>query len=343
MGIPEPRFGVVYDFRNPPNSGFDNASLYSETLRQVEWLESLGLDLVWFTEHHFVDDGYLPSCIPVASAMAARTERVRFCSNICLMPFQNALRWAEDLAVLDNLSNGRVEVGIGMGYAPHEFRAFGFPVSRRLSLTEEGIEILRRAFTGERFSFTGKRYQIDGARVTPGYVQEGGPPLWLAITAPQSAARAAEFRMNILPQGGRERTIDPYRKMCTAAGEDPMEQRVGIIRGCLPTLDPERDGAKIRSAERYRMQFYESLAQQAKRNIWEGEDVIPQGYIIGSADDCVARLVEFMQRYGVTDVVTWGLPPGMTFDEIAPSLESFSTEVVPRVRAELRTGLHALQ
>ena len=74
--------------------------------------------------------------------------------------FNHPMRLAEDLAVLDNLSGGRVEIGVGMGYAPHEFRGFGFPVSRRLSLTDEGLEVLTRAFTGEPFSFTGKRYQF---------------------------------------------------------------------------------------------------------------------------------------------------------------------------------------
>ena len=73
---------------------------------QVAWLDGLGLDLVWFTEHHFVDDGYLPSWIPVAAAMAARTRRVRFSCDVCLLPFNHPLRLAEDLAVLDNISGG---------------------------------------------------------------------------------------------------------------------------------------------------------------------------------------------------------------------------------------------
>ncbi len=182
------RFGVAYDFRNPPDSGIDNPSLYAAILEQVAWLDGLGLDLAWFTEHHFVDDGYLPSWVPIAGAMAARTKRIRFNTDICLLPFNHPIRLAEDLAVLDNLSNGRVEIGCGMGYAPHEFRGFGMPVSRRVSLTDEGVEVLKRCFTGERFSFHGKRYQFDDVRITPGYVQPGGPPLWLA-----AMSRAARF------------------------------------------------------------------------------------------------------------------------------------------------------
>ncbi len=161
---PALRLGVVYDFRNPPDSGIPTPRLYAEILDQVAWLDGLGLDLVWFTEHHFVDDGYLPSWTPVAGAMAARTERVRFSSDICLLPFTHPVRLAEDLAVLDNLSGGRIEIGVGMGYAPHEFRGFGIPLPQRLSRTEEGLEVLRRCFTGERFSFHGKRYDFDDVR-----------------------------------------------------------------------------------------------------------------------------------------------------------------------------------
>src|SRR5438132_13625654 len=220
------RLGVVYDFRNPPDSGIATERLYAEILDQVAWLDGLGLDLVWFTEHHFVDDGYLPSWTPVAGGMAARTSCVRFSSVICLLPFANPVRLAEDLAVLDNLSGGRVELGVGMGYAPHEFRGFGIPLPQRLSRMEEGLEVLRRCFTGERFSFHGKRYDFDDVVIRPRYVQPGGPPLWIAALSASGAARAARF--------------------------DPSERRVGIIRSCFVTDDPERDWPPVRAAEKYR-------------------------------------------------------------------------------------------
>ena len=110
--MPQPlRLGAVYDFRNPPESGMRTPDFYAAIMDQVSWLDQLGLDLIWFTEHHFVDDGYLPSWIPVASAMAARTRHARFSCDVCLLPFNHPIRLAEDLAVLDNLSNGRVEIG----------------------------------------------------------------------------------------------------------------------------------------------------------------------------------------------------------------------------------------
>ena len=91
----ELRIGVCYDFRNPPDSGVSHQRLYEEVLAQVQWLDAIGADLVWFTEHHFVEDAYLPSWVPVAGAMAAVTERVRFGTDICLMPFNHPVRLAE--------------------------------------------------------------------------------------------------------------------------------------------------------------------------------------------------------------------------------------------------------
>ena len=126
--------------------------------------------------------------------MAALTKHVRFSTDICLLPFNNPVRLAEDLAVLDNISNGRVEVGFGMGYVPDEFKGFGLPVSRRLSLMEEGLDVLKLCFSGERFDYHGKRYYFDGVRITPEYVQAGGPPIWLAATTHASAKPRGSLR-----------------------------------------------------------------------------------------------------------------------------------------------------
>src|SRR5260370_30574230 len=108
--------------------------------------------------------------------MAARSRHVRFSCTVCILPFNHPIRLAEAVPVLDNISGGRVEIGVGMGYAPHEFHGFGLPVARRASLTDGGIAVLKRAFTGEKFPFSGNRYTFQAARVTPGYVLPGAPP-----------------------------------------------------------------------------------------------------------------------------------------------------------------------
>ena len=312
---PPLRVGTVYDFRNTPESGMDMPSLYAAIMDQVVMLDGLGLDLVWFTEHHFLDDGYLPSWVPMAGAIAARTKRVRLSSDVCLLPFNHPLRLAEDLAVLDNISNGRIDVGVGMGYAPHEFRGFGLPVSRRVSLTDEGIEVLRHCFTGEKFSFHGKRYDFDDVVIRPRYVQPGGPPLWIAAMSEPGAQRAVRNDSNFLPQGAREKVLDPWRAMLKASGRNPDSYRVGIIRSCLVTDDAEREWPAVRAAERYRGQVYrsfnkdESAAGGVSGNTRDAS--IPQTWVVGNVEHCVKELTSFVREYGITDLVTWAVPPGM--------------------------------
>ena len=331
------RLGVAYDFRNPSASGMSHQSLYAAIMEQVAWLDGLGLDLVWFTEHHFIEDGYLPSWIPVASAMAARTRHVRFSCDVCLLPFNHPIRLAEDLAVLDNISGGRVEIGVGMGYAPHEFRGFGLPVSRRVSLTDEGIAVLRLAFTGEKFSFAGKRYNFHDVTITPGYVQPGGPPLWVAAMSEPGALRAARFGANLLPQGPRAPSLDAWAATLRADGRDPASYRIGIIRSCLVTDDRERDWGAVRIAERRRMEVYNRFREEAGGHGGVAgitdEQRIPQTWVVGNVDHCVAELAAFIEEYGLTDIVTWAVPPGMRPEEMSASLERFARDVAPRLRA----------
>jgi len=337
---PPLRVGVVHDFRNTAATGMTNAAMYAALMEQVVWLDGIGLDLVWFTEHHFLDDGYLPSWIPVASAMAARTKHARFSCDVCLLPFNHPIRLAEDLAVLDTLSNGRVELGVGMGYAPHEFKGFGLPVSRRVSLTDEGIAVLKLAFTGEKFSFRGKRYDFQDVTIRPGYVQAGGPPLWVAAMSEAGAQRCARADANLLPQGPRSTALDPWRAELTATGRDPDKYRVGIIRSCLVTDDPDRDWPAVRQAERYRMSTYARFQQDLGSGAGAGgvrgnteEARIPQAWVVGNVEHCVAELTAFVKEYGITDLVTWAVPPGLTPDQMNPSLERYFRDVVPRLKA----------
>ena len=330
------RFGVMYDCRRRPGDETPMATIYAQHLEQAVLADQLGLDMVWFTEHHFLADGYLPAFQPLAGAIAARTERIRISTDIVILPFYHPIRLAEEMAVLDNISNGRMELGIGMGYVPGEFEAFGVEIRHRPSITEESVEILRRCWADGPFSFRGKRYQVPEIDVHPKPVQAGGPPLWMAAMRKPGAERAARLGCHLLPQTSRSETIDPWVEAVCAGGGDPSDFRVGLIRSFLVTDDPERDWPAWRSAERYRMEAYNTFFKETPDDYgkgWREADAIPQNVFVGDADACVVEIERMRREFGITDIVSAGLPPGVDPAFMAGNLERLANDVLPRVRA----------
>ena len=161
------RLSVWYDFRNPARWRRPWPELYRETLDQAAHAEQLGFSSIWLSEHHFSEEGYLPSLTAVLGALAMRTSRARLGTAVLLAPLHHPLRLAEDLAVLDQLSGGRLDVGLAPGYKPDEFAVLGVSKAERGARTDETIEILKLAWSGERFSYAGKHFTFDDVIVAP--------------------------------------------------------------------------------------------------------------------------------------------------------------------------------
>ncbi|MEM7095341.1 MAG: LLM class flavin-dependent oxidoreductase [Actinomycetota bacterium] len=332
METPEFRFGLMYDCRRTPDGALTMTEVYDATIAQSELADQLGFDHVWFTEHHFLEDGYLPAFQPLAGAIAARTERIRISTDIALLPLYHPIRLAEELAILDHISHGRIDLGIGMGYVPKEFEAFGVPLKNRVSMTEEGIQILRLAWGDGPFSFHGKRYRLDDIDVHPKPVQPGGPPLWIAAMSTPGAMRASRFGTNLLPQGKRADVLDPWRE----ATPDHASKRVGIIRSFYVSDDRERDWPIIKTAERFRMGIYDHFMDATPDDYgWREPGGIPQAAFMGTADECVEEIVSFVQAFGITDIASSGLPPGVAPEFMEANLDRLANDVLPRVRARL--------
>ena len=134
--------GILFMFRNPPFNSTDWASIYRHELDHAVAAETLGYDHVWLSEHHFVEDGYSPSVLPIAAAIAARTERVRIGTYVLLLPLHNPVRVAEDAATVDVISNGRFDLGMGLGYRPGEFTGMGISSKERGARLAEGLPLV---------------------------------------------------------------------------------------------------------------------------------------------------------------------------------------------------------
>src|SRR5207244_6575845 len=175
----------------PPGSSRTFTQEYREIVDMARLAEALGFESAWVSEHHGSGDGYMPSLLPTLAAFAAATERIKLGTGVLLTPFHHPLRLAEDAATVDLISGGRLILGLGLGWREEEFRMFGMPLASRVRRTTETVEILRRAWTGERFSFQGRVHTFDQVRVTPPPAREGGPPIYLGGRAERSITRAA--------------------------------------------------------------------------------------------------------------------------------------------------------
>ena len=187
------RLSLRYDMRQP-SFGASSEALYKAVLDQCDWADRLGFNRVQLGEHHGAEDGYLPSSIVLASAIAARTRTIEIHLSALLIPMHHPLRLAEDLAVADIVSGGRLAITAGMGYRPHEFEMLGVDYVRRLKIFLDGIAVLQKAWTGEPFIFEGRT-----VCVTPKPLQQGGPRITMGGSTEMSARRAARMGLDYAP------------------------------------------------------------------------------------------------------------------------------------------------
>ena len=178
--------------QDPPD-GQNIAGLIDELLEQADVCEEVGFDGFFFTEHHQQQDGYLPAPVLMAGMVGARTHRIKVGTCVLLAPLYHPIRLAEDIAVIDQATRGRMIAAVGIGYQPDDFDAFGVPVKQRARRTEECVEILRHAWSGKPFTYDSKFHTIENVRVTPPAYQDGGPPIWLAGWVPAGLQRAGRL------------------------------------------------------------------------------------------------------------------------------------------------------
>src|SRR5918998_5926853 len=211
-------------------------------------VEESGLDSAWVSEHHFAGDGYLPALVPMLAAMAAVTERIELGTGVVLAPFHDPIRLAEDFAVADQLSNGRLVCGLGIGWRDEEFREFGVAQSSRAGRLREIVEILRRAWRDERFDFDGRYYSYSGVAVTPKPARV--PPILVggfADTAIKRAGRIADGYIS--SRVDTSRAAVAFRMAAEERGKAGLEgpPRVAILHNAFVTEAPERDWPMVRA------------------------------------------------------------------------------------------------
>lgn len=225
------------DLRSPAFAG-ENPLLYRDGLEMAAIADALGFDHCMLSEHHGAEDGYLPSPLVYGAAVAARTRRMRLRISAIILPLHDPLRVAEDVAVLDRIAEGRLELVLVAGFLPREFAMFGRDILTRARTLEDNVAVLRQAWTGEAFTFRGAT-----VRVTPRPWQSGGPPLLLGGATPAAARRAARCGDGFVP--GLMGLWETYAASCHELGKQAGPEPVFGPLAIFVSEDPETTWQRI--------------------------------------------------------------------------------------------------
>lgn len=341
------RFGVIFDFVNPGPWRRRSPAVYAESLALAEAAELLGYDSLWLTEHHFTEDENAPSSLVLAAAIAARTRRIRIGTWALLLPLHDPLRVAEDALVVDQIADGRFELGVAAGYRVEEFRGFGVARGERARRMEEGLAVLQQAFHGERFSFHGEFHDYQDVRVSPGPAR-GSLKLYSGGQAVGPCARAARHRCHFLPSGSYVQPLwDAYAAELRRQGEEPAAYDMVGYFPWFVSEDPERTAALLEPHLAYRTSVYRRWyagaadtgggAAFADTALVARSDPAVSG-IIGTPEQIEAAIREFCSRAPYTEVISWASPCGAPAELAEESLRLFAERVLPRLRDLARQG-----
>lgn len=332
------RVGVQLDMRNPPLWRRDWRRHYEAWLDLLAAADESGLDGVWLSEHHLFEDGYMPQALTFAAAIAARTRRMRIGTAILIAPLREPLHIAEQAAIVDIVSGGRLDLGLGAGYLPQEYEAFGRPLERRFELTEACIAELSRRFAA--------------GDVSPPPVQRP-LPLWGGFYGPRGVALAGRFGMGLIETSPS--LLPAYREALAEAGHPPEAARMVASLGFVLADDPEAAWSQIAPHFAYMWGSYMHESGGAvglegrmlDHSGWTGEGRtgvevrwVPKRpgikervvkFSVLTPAQAEARVRERTDGLPVRELICWASIAGMPEELTTRHLELLSTELRPRL------------
>jgi alkanesulfonate monooxygenase SsuD/methylene tetrahydromethanopterin reductase-like flavin-dependent oxidoreductase (luciferase family) len=351
QAIPIPKFGMVMSFEARVDKGESSEHAYRDALEFAREADRIGIEVIWCPEHHGEESGYIPSPLVGAAAISAATKTCRVGTGIALAPlYGHPLRLLEDCVTVDNLSGGRLDIGLGQGYRPHEYEAVGLPYKRRARAFEETLEILQLAWRGDEFNYDGEIYKTRGGRLRPKPIQPR-VPVWIGATTTAARARVVRHRagLNLSPLSDFESTarhVASFDRLAAEAGVGPLPRAVGreILLGDSPKDAVERSAEFMNfiyrvqyTPERTGMTYVDSESGQrvpltSDHPYYLSQAFIEERWWVGRPDAVARQIIEEQKRLRLDVIVFTPRMPGMSVRRGLEELEMVMKEVAPRVR-----------
>ncbi len=335
------RFGVHYLNTYVPELDGPVPDLYRHLFEQIQTAEKLGFDDAWVTEHHFHEAGGLISHPPVfLGALAGATSRIHLGVAISVLPLHNPLLNAEAYAMVDVLSNGRLEFGVGRGSTPGEFEGIRIDYGDSPQRLREHAEVLVQAWSDDPVTFHGELYEYDGVRVLPKPLQRPHPPIWVGASRSDDTFRWAGgkgFHLMTLPYTYTpdvlQHWVGVYRDELRKHGHDPASRE---ILGKFHAYVADSDGRARREAEPYWLTYHRmiydrgswSMRQPPTAEHYASE--VERGHVIvGDPARCVELIQYYRETLGLTAFSGTFHFGGMPHEMAERSLRLFAERVMP--------------
>ncbi len=340
------RFGVMHDFRNPKKWYVPSPAFYQTMIEQVVTMEQLGYDHVWLTEHHFTEDAYNPVPLAMASALAARTQRIRIGTFVMLMPFMHPVRAAEEAILADIISNGRFDLGVGQGYTHEEFDAFCMKRSERAARMEEGLTLVRKLLVEENVSFEGRFTQVKNMTLMPRGVQQPHLPIWVGARGPKAIKRAAELGAHLMTTLGPD-PVPAYHAALKVLGRDPAQYKVAQLRMVYVADTDDQAWEEAQHHLWHVFDYYRGVlstaadvegdAALAEWPMKRAEDLrgsaMAADLFVGSPDTVAKKLDKFCNDHVCTEFIMSTHLAGIDVRKSTRSLELFAKHIMPAFRS----------
>lgn len=337
-----------------PSFGLTQGEFLRATVDQMAGAEALGFDSVWVNEHHFHQYGGMVPALPVMlAARAERTSKVRLGTSVVCLPLHHPLQVAEELAMVDLMSGGRLEVGFGRGFVVHDYEVLGVPYHDAQARLFDELQVVLKAWSGERFSHAGPYFTVNGLEVWPRPEQRPHPPVWIACSGTPSSFEWAGSNGYKLLTIGYIRPVPAlaglthlYREAREAAGSGPPIIATHYHVAVAEDRQEARRIAESALAEHVRLNRESRMLSKADGALGPAEPVsieqlVDEGRLIaGDPDDCARTLRWVADQTGCTETHCLFQFGDITFPVAQRSMELFATEVMPRMQVAEPAGAH---